>query len=86
MGSHRAVPSTTSDIGGVRTEGETTPITSNVKTFTSHLHIKMILVGIKTKMVLMMKATMMIDDDNDNATPANYGKKTSSSWFPPDKG
>ena len=60
MGSHRAVPSTTSDIGGVRTEGETTPITTNVKTFTSHLNMRMIFMRIKTTMILMMRATMMM--------------------------
>ena len=60
MGSHRAVPSTTSDIGGVRTEGETTPITTNVKTFTSHLNMRMIFMRIKTTMILMMRAPLMM--------------------------
>ena len=36
-GAHRAIPSTTSDIGSVRTERKATPVATNMKTFPSHL-------------------------------------------------
>ena len=38
-GAHRAIPSTTSNIGSIGTEGETTPVAANVKTLPSHLNM-----------------------------------------------